>query len=302
MTAPDLAVSRPAGRAIARKLLAGAVLLAGLNGLLYATAPALFEVDLARAPYTEANNLELTRVYHRALPLYRSVADRFPGSRYAVLAEIGIANSLVGLGRQGEALDAYEAVRRRIESDPAHGEHLYAVLERLAALYRDTGDADRFRDIHGELGRGFPGSRAFRDADAYLATLSAAAGPGGSAAAGVAIDPASVTVPGRLAVGETGTVALTLVFGDGAPASVSLATNLEAWRGLRAVQVSPSPAMTSEYWGRRMWQFPAGTGGRLEVRVLVEAVAPGRHLLDLDLEVDFDVVETGIARTIDVGE
>jgi len=69
-----------------------------LNGALYSTVSPLFEIDLAKAPYTRANNLELTRVYHRAIPLYEEVIERFPDSEYALLARIGIANSARGGG------------------------------------------------------------------------------------------------------------------------------------------------------------------------------------------------------------
>ena len=41
-----------------------------INLTLYFKVPSFFEVDLAKGPYTVANNLELTRVYVRAIPKY----------------------------------------------------------------------------------------------------------------------------------------------------------------------------------------------------------------------------------------
>ena len=51
---------------------------AGIMCGLYVGCPTLFTVDLAKPLYVEANNLELTRVYSRAIPKYQAVIDQFP--------------------------------------------------------------------------------------------------------------------------------------------------------------------------------------------------------------------------------
>lgn len=272
-----------------------------INGALFALAPALFRVDLAKGPYTEANNLELTRVYHRAIPLYERILEQYPSSDYALLARIGIANSNIGLGKRDLALEQYEAMLGATEG-AAFADLRYQILGRMAALYRDNADPDGFGVVLAQLEAGYPDSEAVREGRAYLDRLKserAAAAPTLPENFAFRIDAASIVVPERVKVGEIIEIAIPVAPASGKTPDFSLMTSLPFYQGFTVRQISPNPRSVADFWGRRAWQF-AGIAEPIEIKAQLLAKKAGTYSLDLDIETNFDIVELGIVHPIHV--
>jgi tetratricopeptide (TPR) repeat protein len=293
--------ARPQRSSVWRLLLAAAVALAAINGALYLAAPALYRVDLAKGPYTEANNLELTRVYSRAIPLYQEILERFPTSEYAVLAQIGIANSHKGLGQLATAREQYSTLLATLQPGPHFAQDRYTVLTSLAALYRDSSDVEGFRDVFADLEQDYPESAAVREGRVYLDTVAAATTT-------VATIPADfpfrltaddVSLPGRTRVGDAIEVRL-LVTPAGPPtAEFSVMTNLNFWHSFKVQQITPNPRAVSDFWGRRAWQF-AGIDKPVDIVATLTATTAGEYDFDVDLEQNYDITELGIVKHISV--
>jgi len=286
-----------------RSLAAGVILLAAINGCLYFTAPALFLVDLAKGPYTAANNLELTRVYHRAIPLYEQIAVDFPNSEYAVLSRIGIANSNVGLNRPAEALEQYEILLEELSDNPGFEKYRYSILTRMAGIYRDLSDAEGHARIFAELDAAYPDSDATKQERTYLATLAAIAASSEVAALPddfpFRIDFDAIVLPETVKVGETITLTVPIAPAGGLTGNFSLMTGLPIWQALRVERITPTPTSVAEFWGRRQWQFK-GIDTPIEIVATLEAMTPGTYELDIDLESNYDIIELGIVRSITV--
>ena len=146
-----------------------------INGVLYSTVSPLFQIDLAKAPYTRANNLELTRVYHRAIPLYEEVIERFPDSEYALLARIGIANSARGGGNLELAETSYSRLLQDVTSGIIQEDLRFDILRNYVALLQETGDGEKFKEIFAFLEADFPNTDATREGRVYLEQIQAAA-------------------------------------------------------------------------------------------------------------------------------
>ncbi len=276
--------------------------LALINGGLFVLAPALFRVDLAKGPYTEANNLELTRVYNRAIPLYERLVEEHPDSEYAVLARIGIANSNVGLGKRDLALEQYKSLLTSLGGNAAFDDYRYRILTRMAGLYRDNADPDGFGDVFARLEAGYPESAAVREGRVYLERVKAErtdATPSLPANFAFRLDPGSIVVPQRVKVGEIIEITIPVApAGDKTP-DFSLMTGLPLYQGFTIKQISPNPRSVADFWGRRAWQF-AGITQPVEVKAQLLAKKAGEYVFDLDIETNFDIVELGISHSIQV--
>jgi len=286
-----------------KPLAALAVLLVMLNGALYATASSLFQIDLAKAPYTRANNLELTRVYHRAIPLYEEVIERFPDSEYALLSRIGIANSARGSGNFELADASYTALLDDVASGALPEELRFDILRNHLTLLQETGNGARFEEVFALLEQDFPDSEPTREGRMYLEQLRAAVEV---AETGVIPDNAPVVVkaegveaPESVSVGDQFDIRILVEPNGDQSANFSLMTALNFWQGFELVRVWPNPRSSTEFWGRRAWSY-GQIDEPMTVTVTLEAIRAGQFELDLDVERSFDVLEFGIVKQISV--
>jgi tetratricopeptide (TPR) repeat protein len=273
-----------------------------VNGALFVLTPELFRVDLAKGPYTEANNLELTRVYHRAIPLYERVIETYPESDYALLARIGVANSNVGLGKRDLALEQYTSLLATLDKDAAVKDQRYQILARMAGLYRDNADNEGFGAVFAMLAEEYPDSQAVREGRDYLDRVKAeaqAATPALPADFPFRIDPAAIVVPNTVKVGEVIEITIPVAPAAGRTPDFSLMTSLPLYQGLSVKQILPNPRSVADFWGRRAWQF-AGIAEPIEVKAQLVAKKAGTYVFDLDVEMNFDIVELGISHSIQV--
>lgn len=274
-----------------------------VNGCLFFLTPALFRVDLAKGPYTEANNLELTRVYHRAIPLYERVIETYPESDYALLARIGIANSNVGLGKRDLALEQYKNLLAPLEANAALKDKRYQVLARMAGLYRDNADTEGFSAVFAQLENAYPDSEAVRDGRVYLDRVKAesqtAAAPALPANFPFRVDPGAIVVPKTAKVGDIIEITIPVAPAAGKTPDFSLMTSLPLYQGFGVKQISPNPRSVADFWGRRAWQF-AGIDKPVEIKAQLLAKKAGTYVFDLDVEMNFDIVELGISHSIQV--
>ena len=282
-----------------------AVLLLLFNGILAQTAPTLFEIDPAKAPYTRANNLELTRVYHRALPLYKEVIARFPDSEYALLARLGIANSARGSGEFDLAEKGYADLLSGIENGAVPQTLRLDILKNYAALLQETADAEVFEAVHAELERHYPRSDATREAGVFLDQLRAAAAAaetGGIAEdAPVLISADGVNLADTARVGQNIDLVIEVTPNGEKSSDFSLMTSLAFWKGFKLIKVVPNPRSNTEFWGRRAWTY-GKLSEPITVTVTLSAIKAGAYELDLDIEQSFRVLEYGIVKSIMVEE
>ena len=282
-----------------------AVLLVVLNGALFATASSLFQIDLAKGPYTRANNLELTRVYHRAIPLYEEVIERFPDSVYALLSRIGIANSARGSGNFERANTSYSVLLDDVTSGALPEELRFDILRNYLTLLQETGDGARFEEVFVLLEEDFPDSEPTREGRVYLDQLRAAAKAAETGAipdhAPIIVTAEGVEAPETVTLGEQFDIRILITPNGDQSADFSLMTALNFWQGFNLVRVAPNPRSSTEFWGRRAWSY-GQIDAPMTVTVTLEAVRAGQFELDLDVERSFDVLEFGIVKQIVVEE
>ena len=280
-------------------------LLVLINGVLYSTVSPLFQIDLAKAPYTRANNLELTRVYHRAIPLYEEVIERFPDSEYALLARIGIANSARGGGNLELAETSYSRLLQDVTSGIIQEDLRFDILRNYVALLQETGDGEKFKEIFAFLEADFPNTDATREGRVYLEQIQAAAEAAESGGipenAPVIVTAENVILPEKVKLGERFDLVISLAPNGDKASDFSIMTALKFWKGFKLVKASPNPRSNTEFWGRRAWTY-----GKIEEQVVVtatlEAIKAGIYELDVDIERSFDVLEFGIVKNIMVEE
>ena len=289
----------------AKPLAALAALLVVINGTLFASVSSLFQIDLAKAPYTRANNLELTRVYHRAIPLYQEVIERFPNSDYALLSRIGIANSARGGGDLELAEKSYAALLDEVNAGVLPEEFRFDILKNYVALLQEAGDGEKFEEVFALLEEDFSESDAAREGRVYLEQLRAAAE---AAESGGIPDNAPVIVmadwvhlPETVKLGELMDLVITLEPNGDQSSDFSIMTALSFWKGFKLVKAAPNPRSNTEFWGRRSWAF-GKISEPLTVTATLEAIKAGTFELDLDIERSFDVLEFGIVKSITVEE
>ena len=273
-------------------------LFAAMNGGAYLLAPALFQADQARGPYTLANNYELTRVYSRSLEGYQQIEKQFPESAYFDAARIGIANSLMGLGRRDEAIAQYQQLLTTLRAGDALKANRLAVLSKLASALEEAGDMTQFPDVYALLAAEYPDSSATADAKRYADTIAAATAnatesqsAGGADLVAIDIEPAVVGKPFTMSV---------RVAPKAVPAGTfSIALNSSFVSAFDIVSVKPATGGTSDYWGKRFFQFSTA-GEPLEVVFTLKAKAAGKQLLDIDLESNFTLIELNTTMSVDV--
>jgi tetratricopeptide (TPR) repeat protein len=280
-----------------------AVLVLAVNGALVGAAPSLFEIDLAKAPYTRANNYELTRVYRRAIPLYQEVIERFPDSEYALLSRIGIANSARGMGDLAFARESYAALLVDVTEATIPENLRFDILKNYAALLQELGDAQSFEAVYEQLALHYPDADATREAKIYLDQLHASTAGAGAIPedAPVVVAADAVSLPASVHVGERFDLVISVAPNGDDATDFSLMTPLNFWKGFKFVKAAPNPRSVSDFWGRRAWSF-----GKLKepmtLTVTLEAIAAGDYDLDLDVEQSFNVLEYGIVKPITVEE
>ena len=290
---------------LAKPIIVGLGLLVLLNGLLYSTVSPLFQIDLAKAPYTRANNLELTRVYHRAIPLYEEVIERFPDSEYALLARIGIANSARGGGNLELAETSYAGLLQDVTSGVIQKDLRFDILRNYIALLQETGDGEKFEEIFALLEADYPNTDATREGKVYLEQIQAAAEVAESGGipenAPVIVTAEKVILPQKVKLGERFDLVISLAPNGEQASDFSIMTALKFWKGFKLLKATPNPRSNTEFWGRRAWTY-----GKIEEPVTVtatlEAIKAGSFELDVDIERSFDVLEFGIVKNILVEE
>ena len=180
----------------------GAVLL--FNAVLSQAVPSLFQIDLAKAPYTRANNLELTRVYHRAIPLYEEVIARFPESDYALRARVGVANSVRGIGDLVRAEKMYQELLADIAQGVVPDILRFDVLKNYATLLQETAEVAPFEQVFAQLEQHYPNSDATREARVVRDQLRAAHAVKDTGAQDGPVVVKRVILPAMVQVGGSG--------------------------------------------------------------------------------------------------
>lgn len=278
--------------------LAGSLVL--LNLAAYVAVPALFDIDRARAPYTIANNYELTRVYSRAITEYNEVINQYPDSKYAALAAIGIANSQFLKGDLSDSIASFRELLTTLADRDDYPENRLAILSGLSLALQDAGDAEGFREVYAMLQEGYPEADATLRASRYAEELKAAAAAvsnGGSSGS----ELLRIEMPAEVFVRRPFTMTIVVEPGLVPEGSFGLAMNLSFWDGFKLLRAAPPSTSMSEFWGKRIQAFKM-LGGVTKIELELEPLKAGSFQLDLDLEKSFDIIELGKARTIEVLE
>lgn len=285
-----------------KPLAAIVLVLVVINVTLAVAVPALFQIDLAKEPYTRANNLELTRVYHRAIPLYEDVIERFPGSNYALLSRIGIANSARGSGDLARAETEYSVLLQELKDGTLPEDLRFEILKNYATLLQETSNAEVFEEVYALLAGSFPDDDATSQAKVFLDQLraaSAAVEGGIPENAPVILSSTGIQLPERVSLGEQFDLMITIEPNGEQASDFSVITSLAFWRGFKLVRIAPNPRSNTEFWGRRSWAY-----GKIEepltITVTLEAIEVGTYQFDIDAERNYDVIEYGIVKTIEV--
>ena len=276
-----------------------------LNSVLYSTVSPLFQIDLAKAPYTRANNLELTRVYHRAIPLYKDVIERFPDSEYALLSRIGIANSARGSGNLELAETSYATLLQDVTSGEIPEDFSFDILRNYLVLLQEIGDGDKFKKIFALLEANYPNTDATREGKVYLEQLQAAAEAAETGGipenTPVIVKAEGIILPEKVKLGERFDLVIALEPNGDHASDFSIMTALNFWKGFKLLKAMPNPRSNTEFWGRRAWTY-----GKIDEEIIVtvtlEAIRAGNFELDVDIERSFDVLEFGITKNITVEE
>lgn len=273
-----------------------------LNGILSQTTPSLFLIDLAKAPYTRAKNLELTRVYRRAIPIYEEVISQYPDSKYVELSRIGIANSARESGDLVRAQEDYELLFDELSSGSIPEEAQLEMLKGYTTLLQEIGDFQTFEIVFKELEVRYPESDTAREARAFLEQMnSSAESQLGSIPenAPVRISAESVILPETVKLGDRFDMIIYVEMNEDQSSDFSLVSSLGFWRGFKLIRLAPNPRSASEFWGRQAWSFAKLTEP-LVLSVTLEAVETGDFVFDLDVERSFDIIEMGVVKSITV--
>jgi tetratricopeptide (TPR) repeat protein len=269
--------------------------IAGINYGLFIGAPSLFTVDKAKASYVEAHNLELTRVYSRAIPRYEMVKREFPNSKYTDLCDLGIANCSKALGDYQRALQIYDTLYKKYKDRTSKNELTERILAGMADTYRDKGDIDKATETYNLLVDGFPDSQMAKDARTYMASVAAnirvensednpdVSGP-------TILQVTKLKAPSILAVGQSGKLLLEVRnTTDDTVFDVSVMTELVYWKGIKVAQIKPNPSAIQEFWGKRMWVYPEiPKNGNLTIEATVVGEKPGEYKSSLTFEANME--------------
>ena len=262
-------------------------------------APALFEADRARGPFTKANNLELTRVYSRAIEGYQRIIDQFPESRYRALSEIGIANSYLGLGDREEAIARFRRLLIDLRDDPAFQTHRLTLLDRLATAYEEAGDAEGFRDAYAMLLANYLTAPATLRAARFFAELEASEAAAAQMAQDGGANVLELSMPETVISGDEFIVTVSLLDEGLENGPFALAVNMAFWDGFTLLRSAPATNSVSEFWGRRFLQYTKSSAPMI-IELRLRAGDPGTYMLDVDIERSFEVRELGLVQEITV--
>jgi len=271
------------------------VVLTGINCGLYIVAPSLFSVDKAKASYVEANNLELTRVYSRAIPRYERVKRDFPNSKYTDLCDLGIANCSRALGDYERALKIYDTLYAKYQDRPSNNELTERILAGKANTYRDKGDIDKAVETYKLLVERFPDSQLAKDAGTYIASVAADNRAEASEEDPDSVEPKILKIikfdaPSVLAVGQSGKLLLEIEnTTDDKVFDISVMTELVYWKGIEVAQIKPNPSAIQEFWGKRIWVYPEiPKNGNLTIEAVIVGKIPGEYQSSLAFEANME--------------
>ncbi len=279
------------------RILVAVVALGALLSGLYVGCPTLFAVDLAKPHYVEANNLELTRVYSRAIPKYQMVIDSYPDSQYVSYSELGIANCYRRMGESNKAVGLYDQFIAKYTSHEGASSLVRDAMNNKAETYRDLGQIEKSVAAFQALIDRFPGTESALAATIYLASLGTKTAPGAAAgeqSAQRVVEVVRLTAPDLMKKGQNGKIHLELKnIVEKVLYDVTIQTDLTYWGGLKVLSIQPNPISVQEYWGTRKWvykELPAGE--TLTVDVSVQAAAAGTF--DSVMKVEASMEDAGV--------
>jgi tetratricopeptide (TPR) repeat protein len=277
------------------RIAAGFAVLAAIMVGLYAGCPTLFSVDLAKPPYIEANNLEITRVYARAIPKYQYVIDKYPTSQYVSYAELGIANCYRRLGDSDKAAALYDELISKYGADEKMSSLVLTAMKNEAENFRELGQTDKAVAAFQAIVERFPQSV---DAEEARATLAALAPKNDAASAKTADEQAvpqvvkvvKLAAPAKLKKGEDGTLFVELKnVGTKVLYDVTIQTDITYWNGLQVVSIKPNPISVQEFWGTRRWAYKdLQPGAILTFQVAVKGIAVGTYASVVKVEASME--------------
>lgn len=279
------------------------VVLIVVNGILYKSADSLFEVDFAKSPYREANNLELTRVYHRAMPLYQKIITDYPNSKYAILSKIGIANVLFKTGEFTDAKQQYQALLDDTNNPFLDVDTLYVVYKNYSNLLQEIADDETFETIYAIMEKKYPNSDAVKEGKVHLEQIKSAKSTDNDASknAPVIIDVANVNVPAIAKMGTEYTMTIPISPNGNQSSDFSIMTAKGFWKYFKVIKIEPQPRSVSEFWGKQAWAY-----GQISAPIIIKAtlkpIKAGNTKFDIDLEKFFDILEMQIVRPVKVEE
>ena len=274
-----------------------------INSTLYFKVPSFFEVDLAKGPYTVANNLELTRVYVRAIPKYEKVIENFPNSKYAILSRIGIANCLKGSGSIDKALKIYDNLLTELKDNINFNAYRYSILKSLSDIYRNNNNSQDFQKIYNQLVESYPDSQATIEGKLFLDSekeKSESIDNTDLAELSIKIDPKKIIFPEKTKVGSSENIMIPIKIKDKSMDFI-IVSDMNFWKGFEIIKIVPNPNTITEAWGKRNWQF-SSKKDQINLELTVIAKKIGSYNLDIDVESMFELVELGISKQIIVSD
>ena len=279
------------------------VVLILINSVLYKSADSLFEVDFAKAPYREANNLELTRVYHRAMPLYQEIVTTYPNSKYALLSKIGIANVLFKTDAFAEAKQHYQALLDDTHNPFLDFDTLYIVYKNYSNLLQEMADDETFETLYTVMQQKYPNSDAVKQGKVHLEQIKSAKNTNKDIlkTAPVVLDMAHINVPNTAKIGEQYTLSIPISPNGDYASDFSIMTAKGFWKYFKVIKIVPQPRSVSEFWGKQAWAY-----GQISAPTVITAtlkpIKAGSTKFDIDLEKSFDILELHIVKPVKIKE
>tara|TARA_B100001173_G_C15991979_1_gene549394 strand:- start:783 stop:1658 length:876 start_codon:yes stop_codon:yes gene_type:complete len=279
------------------------LILFSINFTLYYKVPSFFEVDLAKGPYTVANNLELTRVYVRAIPKYEKVIENFPNSKYAILSRIGIANCLKGSDSIAKALEIYYDLLIELKDTENFNDYRYSILKSLSDIYRNNNNLEDFQKIYNQLVKSYPDSQATIEGKLFLVSekeKSQSIDNFDLADLSIMIESEKIIFPEKTKIGSTENIKIPIKIKDKSMDFI-IVSDMNFWKGFEIIKIVPNPNTITEAWGKRNWQF-SSKKDEINLELVVTAKKKGSYNLDIDAESMFEMVELGILKQIIVSD
>jgi tetratricopeptide (TPR) repeat protein len=276
------------------------ILFAAIMAGLYVGCPTLFTVDLAKPHYVEANNLELTRVYSRAIPKYEMVIREYPDSQYVSYSQLGIANCYRRLGESEKAIGLYDGLISKYGSNEKSSSVVRDAMNNKAETYRDLGQTEKAVAAFQTLVDRYPGTDSALQASIYVSSAGRKADSGTAVAEAQnvkrVLEVVRLETPAQMRKGEEATMQLELKsIVDKVLYDVTIQTDLAYWGGLQVISVQPNPISVQEFWGTRRWvykELPAGE--TLKVAVVVRAAEAGTF--DSAFKIEASMEDAGISE------